>query len=189
MDCREAASGDGISATDSDYCKLSSPGRWTGCVPCCTGQYGQCGTAQLGGHGHLGEPWATKPTMFETRDPPRPLTALRDLIPATTSKERAPIEDVMKAGGRGDQSGHAEAGSQSVVAARRRLGDRKCLTQTTTTRRTVPTVPYGTAPHRTQHDTDGCPRILARQGKFIQAAGYATILTSDPFKDVGPNKA
>ncbi|RSL42991.1 hypothetical protein CEP53_011914 [Fusarium sp. AF-6] len=118
--------------------------------------------------------------MFETRDPPRPLTALRDLIPATTSKERAPIEDVMKAGGRGDQSGHAKAGSQSVVAARRRLGDRKCLTQTTT-RRTVP--------HRTQHDTDGCPRILARQGKFIQAAGYATILTSDPFKDVGPNKA
>ncbi|RTE69202.1 hypothetical protein BHE90_016418 [Fusarium euwallaceae] len=125
--------------------------------------------------------------MFETRDPPRPLTALRDLIPATTSKERAPIEDVMKAGGRGDQSGHAEAGSQSVVAARRRLGDRKCLTQTTTRR----TVLYRTAPHRnrTQHDTDGCPRILARQGKFIQAAGYATILTSDPFKDVGPNKA
>lgn len=90
----------------------------------------RCGAARLGGHGHLGEPWATKPTMFETRDPPWPLTALRDLIPAITSQERAPIEeDVMKAGGRGDQSGHARAGSQSVVAARRRLGDRKCLTK------------------------------------------------------------
>lgn len=76
-------------------------------------------------------------SRLETR---RPLTALRDLIPATTSQERAPIEDVMKAGGetsQGDQSGNARAGSQSVVAARRRLGDRKCLTK----RRGAP---YGT---------------------------------------------
>lgn len=127
----------------------------------------------------LANPRVTKPTMFETRDPPAAYSTLRDLIPATTSQERAPIENVMKTGRRGDQPGHARAGSQSVVAARRRLGDRKCLTKQ---RRCT---------HCANHTHSTRPTVV--RGYLLDRASLSRLLDtlhhSGPSMNVGPSKA